>query len=111
MSNSNLELNLHAQQDGDNLVLRFGESALDRMNAKDFRDKAAELLGDHQGPVHLNLRSVSFIDSSGVGAILHLSKLLPEGGPPVKLVEVAPAVLSVLELVRVHRYFDIVPQS
>lgn len=111
MSNSSLEMNLHAEHDGDAIILRLGETALDRMNAKEFRDSATRLIENHTGPVHLDVTTMTFLDSSGVGAILHLSKALPEGAPQVKLLGVAPAVLSVLELVRVHRYFDIVPQS
>ena len=44
MSNSNLELNLRAEAAGEVLQLTLGESALDRMNAKDFRDRAAGLV-------------------------------------------------------------------
>ncbi len=57
--------------------------------------------------VMLDLSSVEFIDSSGVGALLGVQKRLSSQGEPVTLNGARPAVVSVLELLRLQRVFKI----
>jgi len=57
--------------------------------------------------VILDMRSVEFIDSSGVGALLGIQKRLPFQGEPVTLCNAGPAVTGVLELLRLQRVFKI----
>ncbi len=57
--------------------------------------------------VALDMSSVEFIDSSGVGALLGVQKRLTLQGEPVTLKGARPAVVSVLELLRLQRVFKI----
>ncbi len=57
--------------------------------------------------VVLDLSSVEFMDSSGVGALLGVQKRLSSQGEPVTLKNARPAVVSVLELLRLQRVFKI----
>jgi len=57
--------------------------------------------------VVLDLSSVEFMDSSGVGALLGVQKRLSAQGEPVTLKGARPAVVSVLELLRLQRVFKI----
>ncbi|HVY68506.1 MAG TPA: STAS domain-containing protein [Verrucomicrobiae bacterium] len=57
--------------------------------------------------VVLDLSGVEFIDSSGVGALLGVQKRLSSQGEPVTLKGARPAVVSVLELLRLQRVFKI----
>jgi len=57
--------------------------------------------------VFADLASLDFIDSSGVGALLSLYKRLPPPNPSVKLLRVKPTVQAVIELLRLHRIFEI----
>jgi ABC-type transporter Mla MlaB component len=52
---------------------------------------------------------LEFIDSSGVGALLHVNRLLSEDRRPVRLTGVGKKVISLLELMHVHRSFDLNP--
>ncbi len=55
--------------------------------------------------VVLELSAVELIDSSGVGALLSVQKRLPAKGEAVILRGARPAIVSVLELLRLHRVF------
>ena len=55
----------------------------------------------------LDLSAVEFIDSSGVGALLSVQKRLPIKGVTVTLRGAQPAVLGVLELLRLQRVFKL----
>ncbi|BCU79579.1 STAS domain-containing protein [Luteolibacter sp. LG18] len=101
-------MSFELERDG-NLVLRIKESALDRALAPGFRTFAAGALVEDDQRVVIDCSAVEFIDSSGVGALLHVNNLLPEEKRPVILRGITPAVLTVLELVRVHRFFEIEP--
>jgi len=58
--------------------------------------------------VTVDLRQVAFIDSSGVGALLTLSKKMAGQPCPVTLLQPQEHVLSVLEMLRLHRVFKLV---
>lgn len=57
--------------------------------------------------VVLDFRHVNFIDSSGVGALLSVQKMLPADAEPVTLSHVGKPVAEVLELLRLHRVFNL----
>ena len=61
------------------------------------------------GRVVVDCSQLEFIDSSGVGALLHVNNLLPESRRPVRLTGVGTRVLTTLELMRVHRQFELEP--
>jgi len=91
--------------------IRLAQPVLDRSMAAGFRQYVADALEGSDGRVTIDCSPVEFIDSSGVGALLHVNNLLPEERRPVILKGVAPSVLSVLELVRVHGFFEIVAKD
>jgi anti-sigma B factor antagonist len=53
------------------------------------------------------MSDVHFVDSSGLGAILSLSKRAAEAGGDVKLCEMTKPVRTLFELVRMHRILEI----
>lgn len=55
----------------------------------------------------VDLDGLKFIDSSGIGVLLSIYRKLPQEGSRVALRHVHPAVQSVIELLRLHRIFDI----
>jgi anti-sigma B factor antagonist len=55
----------------------------------------------------LNLAGVSFIASSGVGALLALMEEFRKGPGCLRLVEVSPAVRSVVKLLNLERFLSI----
>lgn len=81
--------------------------SLDAANAAEIKTTLKAL--DLQGQTHvvLNLEQVEFIDSSGIGALLSFYK---EVNQQLSLRHPSPTVLSVLELLRLHRVFEIEPE-
>ncbi|WP_402469558.1 STAS domain-containing protein [Isoptericola aurantiacus] len=94
------------QEDGTYLTLwgevdaALREAASDAMAAVVSRPAAT--------PIVLDVRDVTFIDSSGVAFILQIYMLGQETGAPVRLLEPSEAVTEVLEMVGMGGRIEIV---
>lgn len=86
------------------IVIRLDVASLDASNAAEAKSffKTLDLTGCDRAA--LDLQDVQFIDSSGIGAILSFYKQMNQ---QMVLRNVSPSVLSVLELLRLHRVFEI----
>ncbi len=93
------------------LILTPKAESLDMANAASFREQYASLIEGSTGPVTVDCSYLEFIDSSGVGAFLHANKLLPDDRRPIHLTGVGGKVLTLLELMHVHRSFHILPRE
>lgn len=93
---------------GDLGVLRVAEARIDASVAIEFKDRFRDLTGASAGPVVLDLSTVEFLDSSGLGAVVAARKLL---GPDRALILAAltPAVDKVMTLTRMNTVFEIHP--
>lgn len=83
--------------------------SVDANTARAFKDEVGDLLSDKHESVEIDLGRVNFMDSSGIGALLNIYKKLGKGEGQVKLLHVKPEVLTVIELLRLHRVFNIIP--
>ena len=93
------------QQDGITLVT-ISADTLDAGNEKIFRKEVISNLEPGTNVV-LDLNTVDFIDSSGLGAILSCYRHLQTANGDLKLCRMRDSVRSLFELVRMHRIFDI----
>lgn len=93
------------------VVLTVLVDSLDRVNAPEFRQEAGLAISSSSGPVAVNCESLEFLDSSGLGAFLHVHNSLPEQRRPVRLTNVGTKVLTILELMQVHRIFELEPRK
>jgi anti-sigma B factor antagonist len=75
----------------------------DAITARDFKTQCQQLWQPGIESVAIDLGSVEFLDSSGVGALLSVYKHLPRETARVTLLHVTPPVQSVVELLRLHR--------
>jgi len=80
---------------------------LDASCADKFKQEFLRKVTGGPGPASIDLSEVEFIDSSGVGALLSLYKHLRKETEDIRLLQPTPQVLSVLELLRLHRVFTI----
>ena len=92
-------------------VLTVMVDSLDRVNVAGFKEEATRAIAVSQGRVEVNCSCLEFIDSSGLGAFLHTHNSLPEERRPVRLTGVGAKVLTILELMQVHRIFEIETRS
>jgi anti-sigma B factor antagonist len=93
-------------QTGDALVITVLESRLDAAVAIVFKDIMREVHVEEGMRVILNLKQVQFLDSSGLGAIVGVMKLL---GPtrPMEIAALTPAVRKLFRLTRMDTVFRI----
>ena len=86
----------------------IGVKRLDAASSRDFKKQVDVIWSDAVTQVEFDFSAVEFIDSSGVGALLGVYKRLPQGTASVRLKNVKATVQSVIELLRLHRIFEIV---
>ena len=80
--------------------------SLDASNAVELKTLLKEIDLQGKDRVVINLKNVEFMDSSGIGVLLSLYKQYNQN---VSLKQPSASVLSVLELLRLHRVFEIEP--
>jgi len=90
-------------------VLVVAEERLDANNSSELRDQILPLLEAGGQRVVVDLTGVSFIDSSGLGALLSGYKSAHLRSGSLVLAGLQPRVQSMFELTRLHRVFAIFP--
>ncbi len=80
--------------------------SLDASNVSTFKDLMREHVKDRTCLL-LNLEHVEFLDSSGLGALIWLLREVESQAGKIKLCSLQKPVLMLLEVVRMHRVFDI----
>lgn len=88
----------------------FGLNELIAANAAQVRDDIRKALAPAATTLDLDLSSVTFLDSSGLGALISLHKTMRSRNGTVRLINPAANVRQILELTRLHRVFEIVNQ-
>lgn len=102
-----MENEFRAQVEGDAILIAVQRSRMDAASAPRFKDVVAAVWTDSLKSAAVDMSAVDFIDSSGVGALLSVLRRLPQGEGTVTLRSMKPQVLSVIELLRLHRVFQI----
>jgi anti-sigma B factor antagonist len=92
-------------------VVKPAENRLDLQVAAEFRTALLQVIEAGQHRVIVDLGDVTFIDSSGLGALvsaLKTLKMLKRDGD-IRLANVQPPVVALLEIIRLHRVFSSYP--
>jgi anti-anti-sigma factor len=77
--------------------------------AEDIRESGAEMAARvAPGKLVIDLGDVTFIDSSGLGALISLRNAARQSGADLVLTRVSPAVARLFELAGVQDTFDVV---
>lgn len=88
--------------EGDCLVVSLKEKRLDAVIAASFREALVERIDQGQRNIVLDMSQVSFMDSSGLGAVVFILKHLGHRGR-LHICGVTPGVMAVLKLTRMDR--------
>lgn len=102
-------MDLAVDQRGGVLVVRAGGPRLDAAGVLAFKERLRQVVGGASGRVVLDLGAVTFLDSSGLGAIVAARKFLPDG-TALELAALTPAVERVFRLTRMDSVFSIHPR-
>jgi anti-sigma B factor antagonist len=94
----------------DALIARVQEDRIDAAVAIRFKDRMREIVTEPTPRVVLDLSRVAFLDSSGLGAIVAVMKLI---GPDrrLELAALTPSVQRVFRLTRMDQIFTIHPEA
>lgn len=83
----------------------------DRLDAKDatlFKKNVIDLINETEKyQVVFDLHHLNFIDSSGVGIFLSILRFLNSRGGELKLAGITQPVRTILELISMHKIFEI----
>lgn len=101
-------MQLLAKGSSDHLVVQVMEDRIDAASAISFKDRMRELVARGTGIVVLDLSRVRFLDSSGLGAVVAVMKLLGPGRR-LELAGLTPTVEKVFRLTRMDSVFVIHP--
>jgi anti-sigma B factor antagonist len=102
-------MNITTESREDRTVVKLGEERLDAHNSGELRDRILGLLEAGGQQLVVDLSGVSFIDSSGLGALLSGYKNANLRSGSFVLAGLQPRVQSMFELTRLHRVFEIFP--
>ncbi|MFP4379878.1 MAG: STAS domain-containing protein [Candidatus Sumerlaeia bacterium] len=89
-------------------IITIMADSLEAMNSKTFKDQIAPHLAANRNLI-LNFGPVSFIDSSGCGALLSCLRQLNARDGDLKICNASRPVKTVFELVRLNRVIEIYP--
>jgi len=92
-------------------IVRPVAERLDIEVASDFRAMLLSLIDQGNRQLVVDLNHVTFIDSSGLGALVSALKTIKRtnGTGDVRLARVQPPVVSLLEIIRLNRVFTSYP--
>ncbi len=82
---------------------------LDASTMQAFKDEFSGLMGDPPARLVVDLKDVSFIDSSGLGSLISVLRSVRRTGGDLKLVDLPERIQAVFELTRLHKVFEICP--
>ena len=99
-------MNITEQQRAESLVIRV-EGDIDASNAAELRKHLGESIGRHTGRFVLDLSAVSFIDSSGLGALVGFYKQVRVGEGDVRLAGLQENVQKIFALTRLDQVFGL----
>ena len=100
-------MRMEDRQDGAVLIVKPVEQALDAYAAPGFRVRMAEFIQQGKRQIVLDLSDVTFLDSTGLGAIVSSLKRL-EGNGIMVICGAGEMVMDVFRLTRMDRVFPIV---
>ncbi len=94
-------------QRDDVIVLTATVQEMDARNAQGAKEMFRELVENGSRKIVVDLSSLSFVDSSGLGALVSVLKTARAVNGEVRLCGLSPEVRSIFQLTRLFKVFDI----
>lgn len=102
-------MNIDRRQQNSWQLITIKEERLDAHSAQELKDFLSAIFDEGTNRIVIDLASVRFIDSSGLGALVSGFKNAISRQGELRLASLQPQVRSMFELTRLHRVFDIFP--
>jgi len=84
---------------------------LDASTVAKFRQEVESLLGSQTALLLIDLKEVPFVDSSGLGALVSVSKMMRSRNGDVALCSLSDGVRLLFKLTRMEKVFEIYPDQ
>lgn len=81
---------------------------LSASNVGEFRERSRAQIENEHMCIDIDMSRTTFVDSSGLGALVSLYKIMAVRGGSVRLLNPIQSVLQLIELTRMHRIFEVV---
>lgn len=91
----------------DTVLIASNIQELTAVNATETKSQIKEALKEIHTRIDVDLSTMSFIDSSGLGVLIGLHKAMALKNGSIRIVNPTDSVQQVLELTRLHRLFEI----
>jgi anti-anti-sigma factor len=100
------EVNINVRNEGDIAILDLEGNLVLGPPVAAFRDQIQDLLETGRKKIIINLRSVGFVDSSGIGAMVGAHTGVESAGGKCKFCSAQPRVVQALKLTHMGEVFD-----
>lgn len=95
------------KREKDQITILDIEGEIDLYNAPEIKDIINQLIEDQKYNVIINLEKVTYIDSSGIGALISSLSNLKKYQGGLKIIKVYASVRKVFELTKLTSFFEI----
>ncbi len=100
-------MNLNLEKINGYSVLTIQDERIDAHNSGELKDYLLQMIEGGENQIIVQLEHVRFIDSSGLGALLSGNKHIVAKSGRLALANIQKQVLSMFELTRLNRVFEI----
>ena len=99
-------MEIEHRKQGDAIIVNILSNRLDAQGADEFKEKMSGLISDGNQCIILDISRVDFVDSSGLGAMVSVFKVIGEDGEMV-ISGPSEAAMRMFKLTRMNRVFRI----
>lgn len=96
-----------SQREKNSIIILEIKGEIDLYNAPEIKDIVTKLIEDKKYDIIINLARVSYIDSSGIGALISSLSNLKKYQGSLKIINVFASVKKVFELTKLTSFFEI----
>lgn len=96
-----------SQREKNSVVILDIQGEIDLYNAPEIKDTIQKLIEEQKYNIIINLEKVSYIDSSGIGALISSLSNLKKYQGGLKIINVYASVKKVFELTKLTSFFEI----
>ncbi len=89
-------------------VLIIPEADIVADKVAELKDEIMKYIDEGKSEIHLDLKHVDLIDSSGIGVLILARNSLNKMGGSLKLANVNEDILKMFRIMRLDRHFDII---
>ena len=99
-------MEIEHRKQGDVLIVDVLSNRMDAQSADEFREKMSGLISSGNHSIILDISKVDFVDSSGLGAMVSVHKVMGEDGE-IAICGPTEAAMRMFKLTRMNRVFRI----